>query len=57
MQKFRVINNSTGREYTVTDFGERSMDTIWLSEKAWFTSGSSVTIIAEDGTSKTYIKE
>ena len=57
MKKFIVRNNATGREYTVTDMGKRSIDGVWLSEKSWFSAGSSVTIIAEDGTFKTFIKE
>lgn len=54
---YTVRNNNTGRSYPVEANNNQQMDIVWMSQKCWFTTGSSVTITAEDGTSKTYIKE
>lgn len=54
---YTVRNNGTGRSYPVEANNNQPMDIVWMSQKCWFTTGSSVTITAEDGTSKTYIKE
>ena len=56
MMEFMVRNNATGREYIVYGNNNTSLDVVWMSQKSWFLTGSSVTIIAEDGTSKTYTK-
>ena len=53
---YTIKNNNTGRSYTVEANNNQTMDIVWLSQKCWFGSNCNVTITAEDGTSKTYIK-
>ena len=54
---YTVRNNNTGRSYPVEANNNQPIDIVWLSQKCWFGSNYNVTITAEDGTSKTYIKE
>lgn len=54
---YTVKNNNTGRSYQVEANNNQPMDIVWASQRCWFTTGSIVTITAEDGISKTYIKE
>lgn len=56
MKKFVVRNNATGREYIVEGNENTSLDGVWMSQKCWFSTGSSITITAEDGTSQIYTK-
>ena len=53
---YTVTNNNTGRSYPVEAQYNQSIDMIWMSQKCWFVFGYNITITAEDGTSKTYIK-
>lgn len=53
---YTIKNNNTGRRYIVEANNNQSMDIVWMSQKCWFTTGDSITITAEDGVSKTYIK-
>ena len=54
---YTVRNNKTGRSYPVEAQHNQSIDVVWMSQKCWFASDYNVTITAEDGISKTYIKE
>ena len=54
---FVVCNKTTPRSYPVAGTKGCDLDTIWNSQKSWFTKGNQVTITDEDGRSKTYIKE
>ena len=56
-KRFTVKDNATKKERIIIGNDSTSLDIVWLSEKHWFSSGNSVTITAEDGASKTYIKE
>ncbi len=57
MKEFTVKNNTTNREYKVCGNENNTIDTVWLSQKCWFSYGSSITIANDKGESKTFIKE
>lgn len=54
---FTVKNNATGRSYPVTGNENTSLEMVWLSQKCWFMTGSSVTITDENGNSQVFVKE
>lgn len=45
------------REYTVYAGPWTSLDTVWASQKCWFTKGTEVRISDNRGHTKTYVRE
>lgn len=59
MQKpviFMLTNEKTYSRYPVTAEEETSFETVWDSQKCWFSEGSVVTISSADGRSQTFRK-
>ncbi len=54
---FCVTNEDNSRCYIAYGDETASLDTVWASQKCWFTGGSIVTITDTDGNSKTFVKE
>lgn len=50
-------NNDIGRSYTVYGHEWNTLETVWLSQKCWFATGSVVTITDENGNSQVFVKE
>lgn len=57
MKEFTVRNNANNREHKAYGNENHTLDMVWLSQKIWFSKGSSVTITNDKGESKTFIKE
>lgn len=54
---YTITNKDTLRRYPVIGKKGNSLDTVWLSEKCWFSAGARVTISTPDGRKKTFTKE
>lgn len=53
---FTVLNEDTHRSYTATALRGTSLETVWASQKSWFSDGAEVTIRGEDGRTQTFVK-
>lgn len=51
-----TITAERGRPYICQGNSRATFDSVWLSQKCWFSAGCRVTITDENGNSKTYIK-
>lgn len=56
-KRFTVTNNATGRAYTIYGHEWNTLESVWLSQKYWFMTGSSVTIADENGNSQVFVRE
>lgn len=56
-KRFTVTNNATGRAYTVYGHEWDTLESVWLSQKCWFMTESSVTIADENGNSQVFVRE
>lgn len=56
-KRFTVTNNATSSSYTVYGHEWNTLESIWLSEKSWFMTGSSITITDENGNSQVFVRE
>lgn len=51
---FKITNTTTNRNYQVNG---NSFETVWDSEKCWFSKGTTITIEDENGNIKYFKKE
>ena len=57
MKRVSVRALPDGNAYLVEANDYHTLDTVWLSQKCWFSQGESVEITDENGESEIYTKE